>query len=191
MFQAIAFHVFRALEFLHTKAKMVHCGTSLFLQCFLCCDLSQDVRAENFSLTALDQTTFQNLEALELERPSPRKIYSDRIIYDGVGQVIPEDKRFLGVPVLCDFGEARFGQDCYEDTIQPFTFQAPEVVFKAPWYYPADIWNAGAMVRILAPLRDFLIQPHSYLSCGTFWRSISYFQAHTKTGQTIPNLWQR
>jgi hypothetical protein len=28
--KTIAFHVFRALEFLHTKAQMVHCGVSFF-----------------------------------------------------------------------------------------------------------------------------------------------------------------
>jgi hypothetical protein len=29
LFKTVAFHVFRALEFLHTKAHMVHCGASL------------------------------------------------------------------------------------------------------------------------------------------------------------------
>ena len=148
LFKTITFYVFRALDFLHTKAKMVHCGTSLHLSCFLSCNLSQDIRAENFSLTALDQITFQKLEALEIERPSPRKIYCDRIIYDGFGQVMPEDGQLLGIPILCDFGEARFGQDYYDGPIQPFMYQAPEVVFKASWSYPTDIWNAGVMVSV-------------------------------------------
>ena len=30
VFKTVAFHVFRALEFLHTKAQMVHCGATLF-----------------------------------------------------------------------------------------------------------------------------------------------------------------
>ncbi len=34
VFKAVAFHVFRALEFLHTKAQMVHCGATLFFYDF-------------------------------------------------------------------------------------------------------------------------------------------------------------
>jgi serine/threonine-protein kinase SRPK3 len=34
VFENVAFHVFRALEFLHTKAHMVHCGASYF---FMAC----------------------------------------------------------------------------------------------------------------------------------------------------------
>jgi len=50
--------------------------------------------------------------------PFTSQIYSDSIIYDEVGQIIPEDRRLLGIPVLCDFGEPHF-----EDPIQPFMFQ--------------------------------------------------------------------
>ena len=147
-FKIVAFHVFRALEFLHTKAQMVHGGASLFFHELLSAvTLNQDLRAENFLLTALDQSIFQDLEIFERIHPSVRKIYSDRTIYSGV-HVIPEDPQLLGVPVLCDFGEARFGQECYNDPIQPFMYQAPEVVFMIPWSYPADVWNAGVMVSL-------------------------------------------
>ena len=77
--------------------------------------------------------------------PSARKIYSDRTIYRRPDYAI---SRPIGVPVLCDFAEARFGRDCYDDPIQPFMYQAPEVVFSIPWSYPADIWNAGVMVSV-------------------------------------------
>ena len=43
----------------------------------------------------------------EINRPLARKIYSDRTIYCTTDQVVPQ---LLGVPVLCDFGEARFGR---------------------------------------------------------------------------------
>ena len=148
LFKTIAFYLFRALEFIHTKAQMVHCSASRYSWHLLSCNINQDIRPENLCLTVIDKTTFQSLESLESVRPSPRKIYSNRIIYEGVGQVIPEDKRLLGTPVLCDFGEARFGQKYYEDPIQPFMYQAPEVVFKIPWSYPADIWNAGVMASV-------------------------------------------
>ena len=116
---------------------------------FLSCNLiNQDIRAENFCLTALDHSTFRNLEALETSRPAPCKVYNDQVIYSGVGQIIPEDIQLLGIPVLCDFGEARLGQEYYKVPIQPFMYQAPEVVFEIPWSYPADVWNAGLMVSI-------------------------------------------
>ena len=82
---------------------------------FVSGDLKQkDLRAENFCLTALDQTSFQTLETSESIYPSARKIYSDRTIYRAPDQIIPQ---LLGAPVLCDFGEARFGQECYEEFI--------------------------------------------------------------------------
>jgi len=86
-----------------------------FFMTFVSGDLKQkDLRAENFCLTALDQTSFQTLETSESIYPSARKIYSDRTIYRAPDQIIPQ---LLGAPVLCDFGEARFGQECYEEFI--------------------------------------------------------------------------
>ena len=48
--------------------------------------------------------------------------------------------------VLCDFGEARFGDEFHIDEIQPAVFRAPEVVLRLGWSYPADIWNAALLV---------------------------------------------
>ena len=50
--------------------------------------------------------------------------------------------------MLCDFGEARFGE--YDDMvdIQPFQYRAPEVIFDIPWDEKVDIWSVGVMVCI-------------------------------------------
>ena len=50
--------------------------------------LNQDIRAENFCLTALDQSVFRYLEI-------PLACTADKVI-----------PQHLGVPVLCDFGKA-------------------------------------------------------------------------------------
>jgi serine/threonine-protein kinase SRPK3 len=74
IFKTIAFHVFRALEFLHTRAQMVHCGASLFSVTVQVVTLNQDVCVENFCLTALDHSDFV---FRSLEIPPARKVYSD------------------------------------------------------------------------------------------------------------------
>jgi serine/threonine protein kinase len=51
-----------------------------------------------------------------------------------------------GRPVITDFGEARIGQQTYDDDIQPFQYRAPEVIMDMPWSYKVDIWNVGVMV---------------------------------------------
>ena len=53
-----------------------------------------------------------------------------------------------GRPVLCDFGEARFGKKTYIDDIEPYVYRAPEIILDIPWTYSADIWNLGVMVSV-------------------------------------------
>lgn len=50
------------------------------------------------------------------------------------------------MPVLCGFGEARFGANEYRDLIQPRAYRALEVIMDMPWSYFADIWNVGVVV---------------------------------------------
>lgn len=51
-----------------------------------------------------------------------------------------------GRPVLCDFGEARYGQTSYSDDIQPYVYRAPEILLDVPWAYEVDVWNVGVFV---------------------------------------------
>ncbi|TFY83146.1 hypothetical protein EWM64_g861 [Hericium alpestre] len=130
VFKVITVHVLRALDFLHTKARMVH----------------GDIRAENFFLRGTDDAPCRSLEAMEREDPSPRKVDGDRVIYTNHRQIGYTDPRKYGVPVLCDFGEAYFGKETYEVEIQPFHYRAPEVILAIPWGVSADIWNVGLML---------------------------------------------
>ena len=61
-------------------------------------------------------------------------------------------RRWIGAkssPVLCDFGEARTGENSYTGHIQPALYRAPEVFLHLPWGTPVDIWNLGCMVRVV------------------------------------------
>ncbi|KAL0959526.1 hypothetical protein HGRIS_011239 [Hohenbuehelia grisea] len=133
VFKRIAIHVLRSLDFLHSKAKVVH----------------TDIRAENIHLAPVGDTCFRLTEQVELEAmPSDRKIDGSRVIYASSSIMFPtgDVRSLLGLPVLIDYGEARFGQDNYMDRIQPYMYQAPEVISDIPWSYPADIWNVGVML---------------------------------------------
>ncbi|KAL0959534.1 hypothetical protein HGRIS_011247 [Hohenbuehelia grisea] len=130
VFKRIVIHMLRSLDFLHTKAKMVH----------------TDIRPQNIHLTPVDDVCFELMEQVEFDHiPSNRKVDGERIIYVTCPFELPSGLENFGVPVLIDYGEARFGQDTYMDRIQPYMYQAPEVIFNVPWSYSADIWNAGVM----------------------------------------------
>lgn len=78
-----------------------------------------------------------------MNSPSARKLNEDLIIYKSRGLKMPKT---YGRPVLCDFGEARYGSVSYTDDIQPYVYRAPEVIMDVSWTYSVDIWNVGVMV---------------------------------------------
>lgn len=103
------------------------------------------MQALNVHLRIEDQSILEHFEKAELSSPSPRKIDSDRVIYESRGLIRPERP---GRPVLCDFGEARFGKSTYTDKIQPYVYRAPEIILNIPWTFSADIWNVGVLVSL-------------------------------------------
>ena len=89
-----------------------------------------DLQATNIHFRVEDDSIFQYYEEQELRNPSPRKVNGDRIIYESRGLRLPKK---TGPPVLCDFGEARYGKATYTDDIQPYVYRAPEVILDIPW----------------------------------------------------------
>ena len=89
----------------------------------------------------------ETFDEAERTNPLPRKIADNRTIYLS-GKIVTEPINY-GRPVLCDFGETRFGSATrtYTEFIQPFQYRAPEVVLRAPWNEKVDIWTVGVMVR--------------------------------------------
>ncbi|OBT52082.1 hypothetical protein VE04_07674 [Pseudogymnoascus sp. 24MN13] len=120
-------HIFLALDFLHSEANMVH----------------TDLQERNIILGIEDDSILEEFARSELRHPSPRKVDGDRIIYKSRDLVITKNP---GRPVITDFGEARIGQQTYDDDIQPFQYRASEVIMGMPWSYKVDIWNVGVMI---------------------------------------------
>ncbi|GKZ56544.1 hypothetical protein AnigIFM49718_001795 [Aspergillus niger] len=120
-----------ALDFLHSAAHL---------------------QLKNLLLPIPDTKTLENLEEREVNDPSPRKILKDRTIY--LSTVY--NPGGSGLPLISDFGEARFGDVENRDDIMPNMYRAPEVVLKENWNYKVDIWNV-AMVAwdIVSPRHMF------------------------------------
>jgi serine/threonine protein kinase len=101
-------------------------------------------------LSVEDESMFASFEKEEEEDPSPRKVIDEtRSIYQSRTLPKPKNGRW-GLPVLCDFGEARIGN--IQETgpfVQPHIYRSPEIVFEMPWGSPVDIWNVAALVRLL------------------------------------------
>ncbi|KAI9733895.1 MAG: hypothetical protein M1834_002550 [Cirrosporium novae-zelandiae] len=122
--------LFRALDFLHTEAKIIH----------------TDIKATNLMLTLEDKSILADYEQAEYEEPGfCKKIDDNRMIYASRAFRLPKNGCW-GEPVLCDFGEARIGDGRHDGNIQPEIYTAPEVLFEMGWSYSVDIWNVGVMI---------------------------------------------
>ncbi|EFE37763.1 hypothetical protein TRV_07602 [Trichophyton verrucosum HKI 0517] len=108
------------LDYLH-KAKIVH----------------TDISANNILQGITDLTALSEIEDGEANQPIARKVLDDRTIY--VSQPMPIN---TGLPVLCDFGEARIG-DKHKGDVMPGIYRAPEVILDMEWDSKVDIWAAG------------------------------------------------
>lgn len=97
--------------------------------------------------TKTAEADLEKFENQELEFPGPRKINGDRTIHIS-RPLVPRIYEY-GRPVLCDFGEARFGEYDTSQDIQPYPYdRAPEVILDMHWNEKVDMWNVGVMVSI-------------------------------------------
>ena len=78
-----------------------------------------------------------------MKSPSPRKYIDGAPIYRSRRFGLPYE---FGRIILSDFGTVVNGELKRNHDAQPNIYRAPEVMLKAPWSYPIDIWNVGAMV---------------------------------------------
>ncbi|RAL12448.1 CMGC protein kinase [Aspergillus homomorphus CBS 101889] len=72
-----------------------------------------------------------------IEDPSIPDLYASRRF---------ELPKVFGDAVLSDFGSAVRGDEKRNHDAQPNVYRSPEVMLKADWSYPVDIWNDGVMV---------------------------------------------
>ncbi|WPH04301.1 CDK4/6, putative [Acrodontium crateriforme] len=125
--KAVSKHLLLALDCLHTEAGMIH----------------TDLQARNVHLRIEDETMLKEFESRERSDPSLRKVDGQRIIYESRGFMLPSK---MGRPILCDFGEARYGPPPFVDDIQPYIYRAPEVILDIPWGVQTDVWNLGVLI---------------------------------------------
>jgi serine/threonine-protein kinase SRPK3 len=95
-----------------------------------------DLKLSNIMLRIEDQSIFADYEKAEDRSPSDRKPINFRR---------PQANAY-GLPVLCDFGEARIGVPQPYTEIQPEIYKAPEILMQFEWSHSADIWNAACLV---------------------------------------------
>ncbi|KAE8165465.1 U4/U6 small nuclear ribonucleo protein PRP4 [Aspergillus tamarii] len=110
------------LNFLHSIAHIIH----------------TDLQLKNLLLPTPMPKALSDFEEREVERQSARKVLQDRTIYTS-SRFPPGD----GLPLLSDFGEARFGDQQHREDIMPNPYRAPEVILKSSWDYKVDIWNVA------------------------------------------------
>ncbi|KAJ5580196.1 U4/U6 small nuclear ribonucleoprotein PRP4 [Penicillium hispanicum] len=111
-----------ALDFLHSVARIVH----------------TDIQLNNLLLPTPQNNALVNFEEKEIQTQSPRKVLKEHTIYTS-SRFPPGD----GLPLLSDFGEARFGDEEHHEDIMPNPYRAPEVILRSSWDYKVDIWNVG------------------------------------------------
>src|SRR5215469_8666532 len=100
-----------------------------------------DISPNNVLQKFEDDSIISQIEKGELERPIARKVLSDRTIYSSRPMPLS-----VGLPVLCDLGEARVGTQKHRGDIMPGIYRAPEVILGMDWDYKVDVWAIGVMV---------------------------------------------
>ncbi|KAF7877423.1 hypothetical protein EAF04_001100 [Stromatinia cepivora] len=119
--------LFLALDYIHTECKLVH----------------TDIKADNILSQIEDKSILDAFTNAEMQNPSPRKSVDGVTVYTSRQLEIP---KFFGDSVLSDFGSAVRGDEKRNHNAGPQIYRAPEVMIKAAWSYPVDIWNVGVML---------------------------------------------
>ena len=127
----------RASSHRYDPSRRLHLGALLLIV------KGVDIKPDNILLDVVDNSIFEAFVQHEFEVPTPRKRVNRRTIYASKCFHPPNMLRSVK---LCDMGSAVEGKRYRNHNAQPDFFRAPEVVLKAPWSYPIDIWNLGAMV---------------------------------------------
>lgn len=112
-----------------------------------------DIKHDNI-MEAADhgQDVFQKFVRREMEYPSPRKFVDGHPIY--VSRKFPTTSMFEQA-MITDFGCAVRGDEVHSHFCGTDFWRAPEVMLRADWSYPIDIWSVGVTVSTYAWLSSF------------------------------------
>lgn len=127
--------VFLALDYLHTKRKLVH----------------TDIKADNIFIEIEDEEILDDFLKAEMEEASSSRKFVDDTTTAYASRRFGWPRVFV-LAVLGDFGSAVPGDEGSYHNTQPRSCRSPEVLLKAGWSYPVDIWNVESacfMVMIL------------------------------------------
>ncbi|RMZ83123.1 hypothetical protein DV738_g1264, partial [Chaetothyriales sp. CBS 135597] len=124
-----------ALDFLHSGCQIIH----------------TDLQLKNLLLPGPKTSYLSRFEEAEVADPSPRKVLKDRTIYQAL-DFFPMG----GLPILTDFGEARFGDKENKDDIMPNPYRAPEVILRSSWDYKVDIWSIAMVAWDIVSSRTLI-----------------------------------
>ncbi|KAH2288675.1 hypothetical protein KXW29_001840 [Aspergillus fumigatus] len=124
-----------ALDFLHSECQIIH----------------TDIQLKSLLLPGPETSDISRFEEAEVTDPSPRKMLKDRTIYRSLS-FLPRG----GLPILADFGEARFGDKEHIDDIMPNVYRAPEVILRSSWSYKVDIWNVAMVAWDIVSPRSII-----------------------------------
>ncbi|KAF2419577.1 protein kinase [Tothia fuscella] len=103
-----------------------------------------DLSPNNILLGLKDSSVLSDIEKMELEQPSHRKILPDRTIH--MSHTMPITG---GLPIICDFGSARVGTK-HSGDVMPGQYRAPEVIMGMEWDTEIDIWALGLIIWDIA-----------------------------------------
>jgi serine/threonine protein kinase len=103
---------------------------------------TSDIQEDNILFAAADDSEWREVEDAEMAEPNPRKVYKHHTIYSSRVHDLPTPS----IPVLCDFGEARFGKESYGEHAMPDLYRAPEILLRIEWGKGIDIWALGLVV---------------------------------------------
>ena len=181
--KSVTFYMLQALDFLHREANLVH-GGMLFFRFLapqawlrhvstwssppltLIKNKPKDIQEDNIMFGVEDTSEWRAVEVAEMADPTPRKIYKDHAIHASRVLELPPP----AVPVLCDFGEARFGGEAYGEHAMPDLYRAPEILLRIEWNEKIDIWALGLVVswpRTCNPfLQPGMLTGRDITSCG-------------------------
>ncbi|KAK3326181.1 putative serine/threonine protein kinase [Apodospora peruviana] len=128
--------ILRGLIYLHEVAKVVHTVDKVELTRFP----PLDIQAGNFMLGTDATGVWDELVQEEWGDPAPRKVtQTGNYIYGPRSPDIPDD----GIPIICDLGDAHFGDGPFTTEVMPDLFRAPEIILHIPSTEKIDIWGFG------------------------------------------------